>query len=77
MTKTTRRDHVVRLAAATRAWAVHLRARASDDRGEGVISMAIAILIVSFLGVAAWLAFKGILDGTEDKVQSGVEQVGR
>jgi hypothetical protein len=77
MTKTTDRARLVRLAAATRAWAVHLRARAEDERGEGVISMAIAILIVSFLGVAAWLAFKGILDGTEDKVQSGVEQVGR
>jgi hypothetical protein len=77
MKHTTNGHRLVRLAAATRAWAVHLRARATDDRGEGVISMAIAILIVSFLGVAAWLAFKGILDGAEDKVQSGVDQVGR
>jgi hypothetical protein len=77
MINSTIRHHVVRVTAATRAWAVHLRARAADDRGEGVISMAIAILIVSFLGVAAWLAFKGILDGAEDKVQSGVDQVGR
>jgi hypothetical protein len=43
MTKTTSREHVLRLAAATRAWAVHLRARAADERGEGVISMAIAM----------------------------------
>jgi hypothetical protein len=77
MSKTTNQEPLVRLAAATRAWAEHQRGRAEDERGEGVISMAIAILIVSFLGVAAWLAFKGILDGTEDKVQSGVEQVGR
>lgn len=50
---------------------------AADERGEGVISMAIAILIVAFLGVAAWLAFKGILDDTGTKVRSSVDQVGR
>lgn len=50
--------------------------RTQDDRGEGVISMALAILIVAFLGVAAWLAFKGILDDSADNVKTQVTQIG-
>ncbi len=50
--------------------------RSHDDRGEGVISMALAILIVAFLGVAAWLAFKGILDDSADNVKTQVNQIG-
>jgi hypothetical protein len=47
-----------------------------DDRGEGVISMAIAVLIVAFLGAAAWLAFKGLLDGTKEKAETQIARVG-
>ena len=50
--------------------------RSKDDRGEGVISMALAILIVAFLGVAAWLAFKGILDDSANDVKTQVDQIG-
>ncbi len=28
-----------------------------DERGEGVISAAIAVLVMAFLGVAMWVAF--------------------
>lgn len=47
-----------------------------DERGEGVISMAIAVLIVAFLGAAAWLAFKGLLDGTKEKAEVQIARVG-
>ncbi len=47
-----------------------------DERGEGVISMAIAVLIVAFLGAAAWLAFKGLLDGTKEKAEIQIARVG-
>ena len=50
--------------------------RATDERGEGVISAAIAVLIMAFLGVAAWLAFKGIFDGASDKAEQQINQVG-
>ncbi len=50
--------------------------RDHDDRGEGVISMAIAVLIVAFLGAAAWLAFKGLLDGTKEKAETQIAKVG-
>ena len=31
-----------------------------DERGEGVISTAIAVLIMAFLGAAMWLGFSAI-----------------
>ncbi|MEZ5266413.1 MAG: hypothetical protein R2755_32520 [Acidimicrobiales bacterium] len=52
------------------------RLAATDERGEGVISMAIAVLIVAFLGAAAWLAFKGLLDGTKEKAETQIAKVG-
>lgn len=48
-------------------------ARARDDRGEGVISAAIVVLIMAALGAAMWFAFNqmwsDIRGKTEDKVQ--------
>ncbi len=44
-----------------------------DDRGEGVISTAIAVLIMAFLGAAMWVTFNGLwgetASNTEDQVQ--------
>lgn len=67
-----------RLHASAQAWRFTLRERLRhrDDRGEGVISMAIAVLIVAFLGAAAWLAFKGLLDGTKEKAEAQIAKVG-
>ena len=48
-----------------------------DDRGEGVISAAIAVLIMAFLGVGVWLGFRATLDDTQDKVDTQVEEIGR
>ena len=50
--------------------------RMDADRGEGVISMAIAVLIVAFLGVALWLAFKGFADDTEKTLEDQVDKIG-
>jgi hypothetical protein len=50
--------------------------RRHDERGEGVISMAIAVLIVAFLGVALWLAFKGFADDTERTLDEQVDKIG-
>ncbi len=62
----------------TSAWCLQLsdRLEQKDERGEGVISMAIAVLIVAFLGAAAWLAFKGLLDGTKEKAEIQIARVG-
>ena len=57
------------------AAAIHARHRLqSDDRGEGVISAAIVVLIMAFLGAAMWAAFKLIFD---DATATTREQVGR
>ena len=66
----------VRLTVAARSMATNLATRASDERGEGVISAAIAVLIMAFLGVAAWLAFKGLFDSASEKAETQVDQIG-
>lgn len=48
----------------------------SGDAGEGVISTAIAVLIVSFIGAAMWVAFNGIWTDAETNIQREVESIG-
>ena len=48
-----------------------------DDRGEGVISAAIAVLIMAFLGVVVWVGFRATVDNTQEKVDKTVEEIGR
>jgi len=47
-----------------------------DDRGEGVISAAIAVLIVAFLGVAVWAGFSQAVDSSTEKVNANVDKIG-
>jgi hypothetical protein len=43
-----------------------------DERGEGVISAAIAVLIMAFIGVAAFAAYKSIMGDVTQKTQDCV-----
>jgi hypothetical protein len=52
------------------------RRRLKGDRGEGVISAAIAVLIMAFLGAAMWFGFQTMMSKTECKVTNQVEQIG-
>lgn len=54
-----------------------LARRARDDRGEGVISAAIAVLVMAFLGVAMWLGLQQIWNTAEDNTSDQVEQIGQ
>ena len=60
-----------------RAWwvttASHLR---SDDRGEGVISAAIAVLIMAGIGALMWVGFKTIWEDTETNTKGKVAEIG-
>ena len=41
-----------------------------DERGEGVISAAIAVLVMAFLGVLMWELFKGTLTNANTNVNN-------
>lgn len=47
-----------------------------SQRGEGVISAAIAVLVMAFLGVAMWAAFNLIFDDAQDRVHDQVREIG-
>lgn len=65
-----------RLAAAiVSAW-VTIRHRLHEQRAEGVISMAIAILIVAVIGASAFVLFRNILDGAGAKASTQVNNIG-
>ena len=60
-----------------RSFGVHARhALASDERGEGVISAAIAVLVMAFLGAMMWLAFKGIFSSASKSTEDQVGKIG-
>lgn len=47
-----------------------------DERGEGVISAAIAVLVMAFLGALMFAAFKGILGKATDNTGTQVDKIG-
>ena len=52
------------------------RSRFRDDRGEGVISTAIAVLIMAFLGAGMWVAFNTIFTDAADTTGDQVATIG-
>lgn len=48
----------------------------SDDRGEGVISAAIAVLIMAGIGALMWVGFKAMWEDTEDNTRDKVAEIG-
>ncbi len=53
-----------------------VRRRARGDLGEGVISAAIAVLIMAFLGAAMWVGFQKMWKSTEATTNQKVAQIG-
>ena len=50
--------------------------RFKGDRGEGVISAAIAVLIMAFLGAAMWIGFQQMWKTTEATTNDKITQIG-
>ncbi len=48
----------------------------TGQRGEGVISAAIAVLVMAFLGAGMWIAFDTMFKGTTDRTTEQMEQIG-
>jgi hypothetical protein len=63
-----------RRAAQTASWAWRRTVR--SELGEGVISAAIAVLIMAFLGVAMWFGFRQTLGNTQTNVNNQVTRIG-
>ena len=50
--------------------------RRRGDRGEGVISTAIAVLVMAFLGAAMWITFNTVWKDTADNTEKQVGIIG-
>jgi hypothetical protein len=61
----------------TTRFTVWERVVARDERGEGVISAAIVVLIMAFLGVLMWVGFKATLGSAQGNVDNQVNQIGK
>ena len=53
------------------------RKMVDDERGEGPVSAAIVVMIMAFLGVALWIAFKAIMHQATTTVATQVSQLGQ
>jgi hypothetical protein len=64
----------------TGPWLVWSRLRERlevTESGEGVVSTAIAVLIMAFLGLGLWVAFKATLGHATTNVDQQVSNIGR
>jgi len=62
---------------AVQAWRIATAERLRhDDRGEGVISAAIAVLIIAGIGALMWVGFKAIWQDTEANTKDKVAEIG-
>lgn len=48
-----------------------------DDRGEGVISAAIAVLVMAGIGALMWVGLTSIWQETEANTRDKVSEIGR
>jgi len=51
------------------------RRRLRGDRGEGVISAAIAVLIMAFLGALMWIGFQGMWVKVDQKTNERIDNI--
>jgi hypothetical protein len=54
----------------------HLSARRADDRGEGVVSAAIVVLIMAALGALMWVGFRTMWTDIEADTNDRISEVG-
>jgi len=67
---------------ALRVWVAYqvrstaVRERFRDEAGEGVISTAIAVLIMALIGLAMWQLFDRVFTNAGKDIESNVNQIG-
>lgn len=76
-TTTTHTAHRAALASALRLrQALCLRDPSRSERGEGIVSVAIAVLIMAALGVVAYGAFDALFNNTTTAAESQISSIG-
>lgn len=58
------------------ARAIARRRNRRADVAEGVISTAIAVLVIAFLGLLMWLGFRTMFNSATTKANQTIEQIG-
>ena len=53
-----------------------MRNRFSGEQGEGVISTAIAVLVMAIIGLAMWVTFDRVFNDAGDRVEDNVQDIG-
>jgi hypothetical protein len=53
-----------------------LHHRMATEVGEGVISAAIAVLVMAFLGVAMWAAFNQTFEKATNRIDAQIDSIG-
>lgn len=48
-----------------------------EEAGEGVISAAIAVLVMAFIGAAMWVAFSGTFNRATQTIDTQVDRIGQ
>lgn len=66
-------DHVLQAYVTMQVLKVRL---VRDEDGEGVISTAIAVLVMAFLGALMWVGFKALWGDAETNTRGQVNQIG-
>jgi hypothetical protein len=70
-------ESTMRAIHALRCAARRVADRLRDERGEGVISAAIAVLIMAGIGALMWIGFRGMWETTETNTNEKVAEIGR
>lgn len=55
---------------------LNVRDRLRDEQGEGVISTAIAVLIMALIGLLMWTVFQRVFTNAGDQIESNVNDIG-
>ncbi len=57
-------------------WSTTRQRHRHDDPGEGVISAAIAVLVMAGIGALMWVGFKTLWQDTESNTKDKVAEIG-
>ena len=69
-------DIALQLWIAAGALRLGLTARFRDEVGEGVISTAIAVLVMAAIGAGMWIAFNALFQDASARTAENVNQIG-